>query len=298
MTDFFDELEQQLHDTARAGTSATPNPPWWRRRRTLGVLALVTLVGAGTPAVARVTGVWAPSRDQPRQPARTVTADTPSGPSAGRRLPAFTCAGDFGPGRTRISYAPAAPALLAAFGVLRAPATPSDRVAPATLERLRVGRVNPSTIRRLGTAGGETYYAIPSRGAPSAPSAECLDRLSEADRREVVRVSAERRRQLSRPHLCVQTRSGGSCGATVEQAVAAGTTGSSGNESRSTHWGVVPDGVAAVSVSFGDDSRTFTVRRNFYSFQVVRGADEPPTRVTWHMTDGTTRPAPGLKGPE
>ncbi|XAY06003.1 hypothetical protein DSM112329_02864 [Paraconexibacter sp. AEG42_29] len=294
MTDFFDALEQQLREAPRPEAEAIARSPWWRRRRTLSLLALISVVGVGSPAVARVTGVWAPERDTPRRPARTVTANVPApqASAAGASITEFTCVGDPGPGPTTYTDSPTDPALLAILSVLRAPATAADRLARSRLSRTSMGLVNPAAIRVLGTAGGKTYYAIPARGKPAPLIKDCLERLSPSDRREALRLSAERRHRLAQPHLCVQTRSGGGCSATASTLAAAGAHGSAGGNERSVHWGVVPDGVSSVRVRYSGESRTFPVRRNFYSFEIRRGADETPTQVTWVRTDGTTKVVP------
>lgn len=279
MSHFFDELESQLQAAAKqAAASGAPARPWWRRRRNAALIAVV-VAGAATPALAKVTGIWNPGVS-PQPPEQTVTAGVGGG---------FSCSVPGGPLGPSITDAPPSSKLTAILAVLRRPRKPSDRFAGVSRSGLAVRAVNLRAIRYLGSAGGERFFAVPNLGPRPRPRlpARCLKRLPAAERR---RAEESRRRSPTVPTVClVSAHSTLGCPSahTIQTMGAWGIVAGSGQ--RSEVVGLVPDGVDAVTVRYGNSARTFGVNDNFFAYAVAVEADRFPDAIVWHRADGSAR---------
>jgi hypothetical protein len=285
MSPFFDDLETQLQHAARRELAdlAPPgtSPAWWRRPRALALFA-VGAAGLATPAIARVSGIWAPDAS-PRPHART----TATGLSCIQPGQPPTAPGS-------VTTAPASPELTRILSVLRRPATGQDRIPvhglPVTL--MSVVGVNPAAIRFVGSAGGHRFFVVPNLGPRPRPALpeHCLERMTPAERHAYTAAP----RTTGQPQLCVvEATGGGGCGATASDVRSRGVQLSLAlGNGDSTVVGLVPDGVTAVTLSYGSSQRTFAVHDNFFSYVIALAPGQSPTSTVWHLTDGATRQIP------
>jgi hypothetical protein len=229
------------------------------------------------------------------------------------------------PGVSFIHGSPGA-ALLSVLGVLRRPATPADRVKDSTL--LGTGQVYAGFVRRALVARGVSYYVVAVRNNRASwfPSARCVDSERAALAAYAPKIPADVRgqtltlaaqliaydRQLAahtpRDVVCIATISGNGgesqCGigpAEIRNGVIPG-------DARGMLTGIVPDGVASVTLRFPAApgrlavSVTGPVHENMYAVYVsaMRNADAgnaipPEPAVVWRSAAGRvlkTMPAP------
>jgi hypothetical protein len=213
------------------------------------------------------------------------------------------------------SYVGGAPGsdLLSILGVLRRPATRADRLNLSGLEA--IPDVYRAYVRRALLVGGVSYYIVPARfdRAASIPSVHCLALEVAALDRELPRIPAplreptrelqaaliawERRATANAPRdtICFVSVGGnttaGECGTSPE----AIKQGRAGDDNNGTHSGVVPDGVATVTLIFPaaagypERSVTTSVTGNVYAIHMSRSPRvdglHPPT-VIWRSVRG------------
>jgi hypothetical protein len=221
------------------------------------------------------------------------------------------------PAHAQLIHARPSPAVLSILGVLRRPATPADHLASGQLDA--GAPVYAGYIRRALRAAGTSYYIyVEHDNGAGYPSDRCLTLEVDAVNRALPRIPASLRaptqtlearlvayeRKLKalpgQDTVCfvAQARNGGdsSCGASVLQLE----NGVAPSGLLDTLSGVVPDGVASVTLHFaprrGHPARSYTapVSANVYAARVpgasgntVVGDVSQPT-VVWHAADGRT----------
>jgi hypothetical protein len=252
MTSFFDQLDKQLREIA----NRKPGPAARSRRaprhtRKLSVILLAVLAVSGTALAA--TGLWRPILGEPR----------------------------FGPPPTITSSAPPR-SQLELLGVLRRPQTRADRGA-ATLEELQylsrtASGVRTGYIRLLSdhTGLGAAVLVPAARYSLSADEAP-----------PSVVTSAPRKNALC---LVVGDRDGqGSAKGcfTTDDVRDGAATLSLGRYL----FGLVPDGVRTVTVTFGD-KRTATSPASSNLFEIPMPAGALPQYMTWTTTTGASQRFP------
>jgi hypothetical protein len=335
MSSFFDDLEAQLRGAAqtRAGASAPAGGARRGRRRLRGwlraapvlaaVLVALAVAGAALLLVGhRGQGGAAGSRP-PGGGIGSIIAHTPKR-QLHREL-AYVMAATQAVHNSKacrlrqpvgVTYAQGSPGsdLLSILGVLRRPATPADH-----LDLSRLGPPVPDVyrayIRRALSADGVSYYIIPARfdRAASVPSDRCFELQTQALNRGLPKIPTSLRQptreiqaaliawersiaaHAPRDTICFvslgHSSTGASCGATP-QAIKAGQ--GAGNDD-GTYSGVVPDGVATITLilpaTAGHPVRSFTVRvtGNVYAVRTdqnpLHAFLHPPT-VIWRSADG------------
>lgn len=285
MSRFFDDFETQLRDAAQrevAGRAASKPRSWWQRPRAWALLA-VGVAGLATPALARVTGLWNPGVS-PGPPARTVTAAPGFSELAG-----FSCTSHRRSSPTSITNVSPSARLTSILGVLRTPYTNEDRL-PGLFKRhgRSLAGVNPKAIRFVGTTDGTRYFVVANQGMREPPiPARCLKGLTTAERRRVLAAQP----RTGQPQICLLSSTGsGACGAGPDDLLRRGTALSSGDSANHSRVAaLVPDGVTAVTITYGRSRRTFVVHNNFYAYSVAVAAERRPNRVVWHLANGSTR---------
>lgn len=310
MSNFFGELEAQLHAAAQAQTSRRGRGRGpWRRLRSVAAVTPVLAAVAVSVAVAVLALLLVghhhpvarhPSSGSaglpPRQELRYINAayrkvaNTPNGPC--RSGPPWV------PPRT---HSRPGPALLSAVGLLRRPRTPTDRL-PATLQGLSGGSIYIDYVRRARVTAGISYYVVPVTSMLFADrrSPACFRAIKQTLESELPRIPARLRaptvaaetrlasyqlrlqRQATQPGVClVEASADGqavSCGDTVAQLERFGLISRPGVLA-----GIVPDGVASVTVKYpsvdGRASQTATsaVIGNVFVTPIHRG--RPLTRT-------------------
>lgn len=222
---------------------------------------------------------------------------------------------------------PPSQAILDALAVLRRPATPEEAQLPRAAMFAGLGEVHLNHVRFVTAANGEEMTILVARRAQASYriSDFCLDAqrarlatLLEGKSPRIrsvtlqafgkVREGQERDdEQPARPrdgiYLFTSGGSGGGGGA-VEQLTRRGSFFSSGTRDASRLYGVVPDGVASVTLDYPRTvSRgryykptvypraarlTARVQQNVLSERVPRGAgDAFPPRMVWRAADGS-----------
>ena len=204
-------------------------------------------------------------------------------------------------------------ALTSTLGVLTRPARPADKVSPANLSG--TPDVYAGYVRRALSAGGVSYFIVPARYDRSSwlPSDRCFDLQLAALRAYLPHIPASLRqptvmlqtmfiardRSLSahapRDTICltaVARNSGSSeCGISASQIKS----GVPATTSQGTFSGVVPDGVASVTVSFAATPRhaaravTTPVVNNVYAVHVpgTSGSTLVAPTLIWRSSQGT-----------
>jgi hypothetical protein len=213
----------------------------------------------------------------------------------------------------RVSFIPGSPgpALLSTLGVLRRPASRGDRLANQSLAG--TNDVYAGFVRRALDVRGVSYYVAAARNDSGAwlPSPRCFAMQTAAARAYARKIPAgvraqtlalqaafiayDRRAAAQAPRdvvcLVSTARNGGGseCGVTTA-AIRAGVAPSN---DQGTFSGVVPDGVASVTLRFpaaggrAADAVTATVTGNMYAVHVTGMSDAPPTEPTmiWRSAD-------------
>ncbi len=213
-------------------------------------------------------------------------------------------------GATYIHGSPG-PDLLSILGVLRRPATPADRLNSEAVAG--TPDIYRAYVRRAFSAGGISYYIVPTRydRAASVPSERCFALQVAALNRELPKLPVSLReptRELQgafiaydrsivahapRDTICFvnigRNESGTGCGIGPE----AIKEGLPVQEDQGTYSGVVPDGVATVTLSSpaagGKPAHAVTVSviGNVYSAHLSTRFRSPPTpTVTWRSAQG------------
>jgi hypothetical protein len=202
--------------------------------------------------------------------------------------------------------------LLSLLAILRRPATPADRLNPDVFTG--VSEVYAGSTRRALSAGGETYYLVVAAVdlAESIPSDRCFALETRALARYAPKIPPRLRnptldlqagyiayfRNLAahsaRDQVCVaevgRSESGTSCGfpaTEIKQGVPP-------SDDNGVFNGVVPDGVASVTLAFpagtGHAARSVTgrVTGNLYAIAVSSSPTDrlPQPGVTWRSADG------------
>lgn len=206
-------------------------------------------------------------------------------------------------------------ALLSTLGVLRRPATPADRIDPKLF-----GLGGPGMTfyldgtRHARTIGKTAYYVVPIHVTPVGdyPSAACAALQAQALKQSLPTIPAKLRgptvalqaalidydRRLSRTTpqdgVCILSRAGRGNSSECGEPLSAIRRPMVPSDDGGSYSGVVPDGVASVTLSFpatashAATSVTGAVRDNLF---VVRGPRTPTTvisvpTVTWRAADG------------
>jgi hypothetical protein len=323
MSPFFDDLERQLHDAARARTGGAPAPSARaprRRNRWLGALpAVAAVVVALLVAGGALLAFGHRARQTPTRTAASL-ADIPA-PRLRRELAyiqaatrqlrtSAVCRTHPQRGPSVIHGSPA-PALLAVLGVLRRPAGPADRLGAGSIGQ---SETYAGFVRRAFVSHGTAYYVAAGHQdfSGSFPSARCLALASAAERAYAPRIPSglraqtlavaaqqmayERKLAAQRPQDVVcfvsASRNGGAsqCGLTV----AALRRGVSPTNAQGTFSGIVPDGVASVTVRFPATggrpalSATAAVTGNVYAVRIpqLAGAGFVEPTVVWRSAAG------------
>ena len=363
MSQFFDDLEAQLHEAAHAQTKdhpsdTAPTRPHQSRLRSWGRAVPVALAVAVTAAVVAVA-LTVHSNHTSHAPARSAAARgsrpkvvPPVGGGiavqAGATVGGMQILGTLGhlsaqqqhelskyvfTAQLKASKAPVcqppsvkptvsdgspSPGLLSMLGVLRRPATRSDQPrvphVSAPLYPAGVQGVYVRYVRRAQVKAGISYYVIPAArlDADAMFVAPCRAKQVAVLRSELRRVPAGERAStltLQARWLALFARAGqqgeGVCLMGFAAALAGGGGGACNTASEaehgdltestgSTYSGVVPDGVATVTVHYparnGVAATTLTsgVVGNVFAIRIpglTLGGGPPPT-VTWRSATG------------
>jgi hypothetical protein len=214
------------------------------------------------------------------------------------------------PGGPTIIHGTPAAATLSALGVLRRPVTAADRIGTQFGEA--GSELYAGYTRRALVAGGTTYYVAAGRDEPRVgmPSSRCFALQKEALHRELPRIPASLRTQTTQlqaqliafdSKLAASTPVDTVCSISVGhhmdtascgQSVAAIVHGQTPGDDNGTFNGVVPDGVASVTLRFpragGHPARSVTARvtNNVFAVRVgnVSLPAAEPTMV-WRSAD-------------
>ncbi|MEV4419126.1 hypothetical protein AB0L40_04015 [Patulibacter sp. NPDC049589] len=238
--------------------------PWWRRRPAL--LGFLVVLLAAAPATAAISTLWRPDVP-PLPPARTTVATRVSA-SAPR------CVQNPGlrAGHGTTDLVPPKD-MTDAFAVLRRPQTAADRAGGRYARVMIAGKLASAAVRTVGPdANGDPKFLVPSLiDVPARP------RTEHCPARPAVRTWM----------LSVAGRSGGGT-SPYRDFIARGTFGTSGPSDReSVVSGIVPDGVASVTVTYGSaDPRTFPTHDNAFTYEVGLAAEQFPSSVVWNDADG------------
>jgi hypothetical protein len=172
MSDFLDDLGEELDAAARRRARRRPAFAFGWSRRTLAVAVAAAVAIVSVPAAA-VTGVFSGSSEPlPRDLTQPGVVDLGGPPCVikdGRKL------------RTTTAQPP--PELTALLAVLRRPQQASDRLSPKALDRLAalpVDGVNPDTIRLATSLDGRRIYLVPAQNIryfPPLPDTEGCKRM-------------------------------------------------------------------------------------------------------------------------
>jgi hypothetical protein len=226
------------------------------RRRAAGIVIVIVMVVA-VLAVSAATVAMAG--------ARTATASCRAYPRPGT-----------------IAAAPVPPLVLDEYSVLRRPARPADRIAVPRLGRLPESGIVATGIRMLGTVPlGGRVYLVPSLHLLAAPMrpVRCVPA---AQRARQASLLATLRHEYARQGLCavvVYRR-----GAVDDCSAAPGTVAALLHGPGAPAFGVVPDGIGAVTVSFRGPqhpARVAFVRGNFWRLPSTPGPAPTACGLDW-----------------
>ena len=201
--------------------------------------------------------------------------------------------------------------LLSILGVLRRAATPADRLDSEVVAG--TPDIYRAYVRRASSAGGISYYIVPARfdRAASIPSERCFELQVAALKGELPKLPVPLRqptRKLQRAFIAYdrsivahaprdticfvsigRNESGTGCGITPE----AIKEGQAGQDNQGTYSGVVPDGVATVTLSFPTaggqtaHAATVSVIGNVYAAHVsTRSISVPTPTIIWRSAQG------------
>jgi len=203
------------------------------------------------------------------------------------------------------------PTLRALLGVLRRPATAADRLNPGIF--VDIPDVYAGSVRRAFTAGGASYYLAVAGVdfAQSIPPAGCFALQERALADYLPKIPPALRAQTQalqtgyiayarnvfahapRDEVCLATTGRGDNGASCDLTAAQIKSGVPPSEDNGVFDGVVPDGVASVTLAFpaahGRPARSITarVRGNVYAIRIIgEGRPPPEPGVTWRSAQG------------
>src|SRR4051812_25774540 len=148
MTDFFDDLERQLVERARAGLDTQGRGKW--SRRTMLLAATIALLLVAVPAAA-VTGVFEQKHHHRHLPAHPGLVDVEAGGECAQKNPQH--------GHTTTKPPPND--LLALLAVLRRPPAATDKLPDDRLGLESADGVNPDYVRRVVSSNGIVGYLVP-----------------------------------------------------------------------------------------------------------------------------------------
>lgn len=186
--------------------------------------------------------------------------------------------------------------LVTRMAVLRRPQRHDDKP-PVRLSLFPFRLLAIDYTRKLGEGpDGESYYLVPgSVGFPRTPR-RCLRHLSPHQRRVEQRIRRQARRRervigLGMFEVSNSPRGGtggGGCCSDAHALVSNRTTQTSGVSGHSTVTGLVPDGVASVTLRWHrGPERNAAVANNFWVTSVPRSAPRAfPTTTIWRGADG------------
>jgi hypothetical protein len=205
---------------------------------------------------------------------------------AGARPPAASCRSYPRPGT--IAAAPVPALVLAEYGALRRRRRAEDQITVSQLGRLPESGILAAGIRMLGRvpAGGRAYL-VPSLHLLAAPMrpARCVPA---AQRARQASLLATLRHEYARNGLCVvivyRRGAADNCGA------APGTVAALLNGPGAPAFGVVPDGIDSVTVSFRGPhhpARVAFVRGNFWLLRSTAGPASTACGLDWLARDQT-----------
>lgn len=294
-----------------------------------GVVALAALLAGGGFAAAdtAVTGVRVAPEPENNAAARAIALQSEGLDMvnrAARRVEAKrpSCRPRFPSSRVKVTHDVPATETLNAIAALRRPARPDElALAGSSYVGFPGGETYVDYVRSVTAANGDRLVVMIDRGTfgVAPPSTSCLDaehtelvRLLRGKaprlRSAALRASADVRRsweaappdsQMPHDRIFVEGFGGGDLTSFVER----GEFGSAGNDRSSTLSGIVPDGVASITldyprvVSLGPLykplvypsalRRTVRVQQNALSVHVPRGAGEAiPPRMVWRDATG------------
>jgi hypothetical protein len=326
--DLEDQLRTAAHQRAAGAPPEAPRP--WTRRGwlaggaravpvALAVAVTLVIVGGalfllghrgGQPPMPPASGgldsavaalVQKTPRDQLRRELRYMSAATRSAMSS----PA--CRTQSSSRQRVIPGAPGA-ALLATLGVLRRPATGADRLARRYLPEIAT---YAGYTRRVAVTGGTRYYVLAGRSEPhdGVPSDGCFELEKRALQRELPTIPPALRAATQQLQSAFIARDRGMADAPPVDEVCVVNIHGNGNGyecgvaatqirlgeppivNGHAFTGVVPDGVHAVTLAFGNSGAvhpvTVPVHDNFFAVHLPATApDEQPSVVTWLAPDG------------
>lgn len=325
-------LERILNDSDPDAGSGSPRPTHPRRRRWLRaapVLAamLITLVvlGGALTLLGRRHGPVSGSRS-PSGGIAALIAHTPKRQLDRELTYVFAAMGSVQNSKpcrlqqpSGVTYIQGSPGsdLLSILPVLRRPANLADRLNPQAIGP--VPDVYRSYIRRAFSAGGVSYYIVPSRfdRAASIPSDRCFALQRTALDHDLSKIPVSLRQssreieaamiaywrsidsvdQGSLDRICLVTvagnGTGSSCGIAPKGIESGFATENSLGMPLDTFSGVVPNDVATVTLVFPPPAHAVTIRveDNVYAvrftFHPVRGSHPTPSpTIIWRSSDG------------
>jgi hypothetical protein len=309
MNDFFDELESQLAGAARASARRRLRLPRWigvvPALAAVGVAVVVvvlalTLLHHGHPATAAATG-----------PAQRgyLPAEVKYLREAARHVP--ECHAGKGPVLPATSDGSPGPELLSLLAVLRRPATAADQLPRSLHAGAETQGIYVHYIRLARVSDGMSYYIVPAESVARKVfiPARCYAAIIAAVRAELPQIPAKYRaptldlaeRIVARDRLAARARTGpgvcllmtgnagtaGTCGATAAQLTSVGLVSFSGSVS-----GVVPDGVATVTLRYPDGGGrhpktvTASVVGNVFASATTMELRLPSPSMIWRSSTG------------
>jgi hypothetical protein len=309
-----------------------------RRRPRLAVAAcaLAVVVGAGGVAVAKSHVIPPPFEPKSKAAARYLALQRVALElinQANRHVFAAipSCKPSFPRPSGAVTHDTPSQPVLDAIAELRRPASPADQLPPSRHPfRFGFGETYVDYVRTATAANGQRFYIVVQRAVPPSyrPAARCLDaehaqlvtllrgkshRLRSVALREFAKMRHVQEQTPEQPQtpqdglsLFTAGPQGigvGGGGGDIAMFLDRGTFGSSGNDSSSTLNGLVPDGVATVTLEYpkvvsrgpyykptvfpSAYRRTVRVQENVLSVHVPRGAgDAFPRRMVWRSADG------------
>jgi hypothetical protein len=243
-----------------------------------GIAALV--VGVGTASAATASAATASAATASAATAWTAPAPAPVATATA------SCRSYPRPGT--IATAPVPALVLAEYRALRRPRRPEDRIAVRRLGRLPESGILAAGIRLLATVpGGARAYLVPSLHLLAAPMrpVRCVPA---AQRARQASLLATLRHEYAQHGLCVVIVD--RRGAVDNCGVAPGTVAALLHGPGAPAFGVVPDGIDSVTVSFRGrqhPTRLAFVHRNFWLLPASGGPVPTACGLDWLGADQT-----------
>ncbi len=329
MSPFFDDLEAQLRAAAPtrspAEVAAPPRRRWLRTGlrsvpALLAVATTVAVVAAAFVLLGHGSPTRAPSGGAPKPPPHTSSLIGGPGPRqrqeladidrATRNVLASPGCQVRVPERAQTNQGTPSRALLSILGVLRRPASATDRLPAGSLPG-EPESVYVRYVRRALVKDGVAYYIVPVHSVlrEEQPPHRCFAEETRALHDELPQIPAalrqptakllarmialDTRRGAPQDAICLVSaaRNGGgsACGSTVAQIAH----GDGLDNGQGTLDGLVPDGVATVTLRFPATqalaalSVTTGVTGNVFAVHVARAeAGQLPAAVVWRSAQG------------